>query len=105
MHIGQAIKTVRQTLGVSQRKLSEMIVVSPTSLSQIERGIKRPSPKTLKSISDKLNVPEAVFYVLGLDEKDVSPAKKQLFKHIFPAVQGLMLELVGEEHAVLFNQK
>lgn len=105
MNIGHSIKTLRLTKGISQQELAELITISQTSLSQIESGIKRPSPKTLKKISEKLSVPEALFYILGLDENDIPATRKSLFKHVFPAIEGLLLELVGSEHDEMIRGK
>lgn len=45
--IGKRIKTARITAGLTQEKLSELVGVSPTHLSNIETGTTRVSLKPL----------------------------------------------------------
>ena len=54
--IGKRIKIARIKADLTQEKLSEMIGVSPTHLSNIETGSTRVSLKTIVSIANALSI-------------------------------------------------
>ena len=54
--IGKRIKIARIKADLTQEKLSEMIGVSPTHLSNIETGSTRVSLKTIVSIANALHI-------------------------------------------------
>ena len=94
MNLGKAITSVRKQLGIKQYELSEMTGISQTSLSQIETGLKRPSPRTLKKISEALQVPDSLLYILGMQDTDVPDSKKAIYGLIFPSIRSLALQMV-----------
>lgn len=53
-HAGTAIRTLRTSLGLSIRELARLAEVNPTMLSQVERGLREPSPRWLKSVTDAM---------------------------------------------------
>lgn len=101
MNLGIAIKSVRRQMGITQYDLSEMCGISQTSLSQIETGTKRPSPRTIKRICEVLEVPESVIYILGMQDTDVPESKQNVYNLIFPSIRNLALQIVSNEHAAL----
>ncbi|HHY17214.1 MAG TPA: helix-turn-helix transcriptional regulator, partial [Firmicutes bacterium] len=50
MSIGDRVRRIRQTQGLSMRGLAQKVGVSPSLISQIERGQVSPSFSTLKSL-------------------------------------------------------
>ena len=94
MNIGLAIKKIRTGKGISQGKLAKECDISQTSLSQIEGGIKRPSSKTLNSISNALNVPETIFYIYGMEESDVPENKRQVYEILYPTVEDMIKKML-----------
>ncbi len=54
--IGEKIKTLRETNGLSQRELAEKASVSQGMISQIERGSKSPTIALAQQIADALGV-------------------------------------------------
>ena len=54
--LGQRIRTVREVRALSQEKLAERASINNSFLSQIERGLKAPSLKTLNAIAIALDV-------------------------------------------------
>lgn len=95
MNLGQAIKEVRKNQGWSQMKLAKAAKISQTALSQIENG-KRPGEKTLQRISKALKTPEALFYIMAIDEKDVPASKKLLYTQLHPIIKSLILQVTGD---------
>jgi transcriptional regulator with XRE-family HTH domain len=70
--IGGFIKDLRGKAGVSLRQLAEQAGVSNPYLSQIERGLRKPSAEVLQQIAHALRVSAPVLYLRAglLDAKD-----------------------------------
>lgn len=60
--LGRKILEIRKSLGLSAREVSEAAGISPSLLSQIERGIASPSIMTLRKIGTALRTPLASFF-------------------------------------------
>ena len=61
--IGSFIRAQRETAQVSVRQLAERSGVSNPYLSQVERGLRRPSAEVLSQIAKALRVSAEVLYV------------------------------------------
>jgi transcriptional regulator with XRE-family HTH domain len=94
MNIGVAIKKIRTGKELTQGDLSKLTVISQTSISQIEKGIKRPSQKNLQKICRALEVPETIIYFYGLEESDIPQSKKNVYSFIYPAVEEMIKKLI-----------
>ncbi len=70
--IGGFIKDLRSKAGVSLRQLAEQAGVSNPYLSQIERGLRKPSAEVLQQIAHALRVSAPVLYLRAglLDARD-----------------------------------
>jgi len=55
--VGENIKKVRKSKGLTQKELAEMLGVSQQTVAQYERTDKMPKIKTIKTIAEVLNVP------------------------------------------------
>lgn len=55
--LGTCIRSAREIRGLSQERLAERAKINNSFLSQIERGLKAPSLKTLLAIATELKVP------------------------------------------------
>lgn len=67
--LGLRIKALRRLKRVTQQELADMIEISVTSLSHIERGRKVPSPQLLEKIARQLDVPgEELFMIKEHDD-------------------------------------
>jgi len=77
--LGARIRLERTLAGVTVRGLADRTGVSPSLISQIERGIATPSVSTLFSIASELNVPIAELFngveevSAGLKDSPVQP--------------------------------
>ena len=98
MNIGFAIRSIRTKLSIPQYELAEKCKISQTTLSQIETGRKRPSPKTLASICRVLNVPPAIIYIIAMEKEDVPQSKRAVYNLVFPSIKGLALQMLDTEH-------
>jgi transcriptional regulator with XRE-family HTH domain len=76
--IGEFIRAQRRLARLSLRQLAELTKVSNAYLSQIERGIYKPSAKVLKSLAEALNVSAETLYsragfLEGHPDADIRP--------------------------------
>lgn len=78
--IGGFIRTQRMAAQVSLRQLAERAGVSNPYLSQIERGLRKPSADVLAQIAKGLRVSAEVLYVRAgiLEERPASPVRDAL---------------------------
>jgi transcriptional regulator with XRE-family HTH domain len=68
--VGSFIREHRERSALSIRKLAEMTGVSNPYLSQIERGVRRPSAEILRSIAEALAIrTETLYERAGLLER------------------------------------
>jgi transcriptional regulator with XRE-family HTH domain len=69
--VGRFIREQRRAVGLSVRKLASMAGVSNPYLSQIERGLRRPSAEILNGIAKALRISAETLYVQAgiLDER------------------------------------
>ncbi len=71
-NLGEFIREQRRVGHLSLRKLSEMAGISNPYLSQIERGLRKPSAEILRQIANALEISSETLYVRAgiLDERD-----------------------------------
>ena len=74
--LGDFIRSQRQLARLSLRQLAELTSVSNPYLSQIERGLYRPSAQVLKSIAEALHLSAETIYAEAglLDQRGDQPA-------------------------------
>src|SRR5512140_943396 len=70
--VGEFIREQRRIGHLSLRKLSEMAGISNPYLSQIERGLRKPSAEILQQIARALEISSETLYVRAgiLEERD-----------------------------------
>lgn len=72
--VGTFIKEQREKSSLSIRKLAEITGVSNPYLSQIERGVRKPSAEILRSIADALSIrTETLYEKAGLLDEQEGP--------------------------------
>ena len=74
--LGEYIREQRELAEVSLRQLAQVAGVSNPYLSQIERGLKKPSAEILQQIANGLRISAETLYVRAgiLEERDGDPA-------------------------------
>lgn len=68
--VGPKIRELRSSIKMSLQELADKIDLTPSSISQIERGLSNPSLGALRRLAKAMGVP--VFYFLMEDEIDES---------------------------------
>ena len=72
--VGSFIREQRERSALSLRKLADMTGVSNPYLSQIERGVRKPSAEILRSIGEALSIrTETLYERAGLLDRDEPP--------------------------------
>ena len=66
--VGEHLKALRASAGLSQRELAELVGLSPSMLSLVESGRREPTVRMLRDISHALEIPPAALFVVALDE-------------------------------------
>ncbi|MGB8651036.1 MAG: helix-turn-helix transcriptional regulator [Mycobacteriales bacterium] len=74
-HLGEFIREQRETAKISLRELAKSAGVSNPYLSQIERGLRKPSAEILQQIAKGLRISAEALYVQAgiLDQREASP--------------------------------
>lgn len=92
MNLGLAIKNIRKQKGLKQNQFAEMCQITQAYLSQIENNAKDPNLSTLKTISNKLEMPLPVLFFLSMENNDVPEHKQHAFGLIAPSIKSLVNE-------------
>ena len=105
MHdLGDFIRDQRRTARLSLRKLSELAGISNPYLSQIERGLRKPSAEILQAIAKALRISAETLYVRAgiledregsqdlvaeiLRNRTINERQKQVLIEIYRSFQG-----------------
>ena len=113
--LGEFIRDQRRTARLSLRKLSELAGISNPYLSQIERGLRKPSAEILQAIARALRISSETLYVRAgiLEERDteadlvgdilrdrtITEGQKQALVEIYRSFQREQTEEDGTPHA------
>ena len=113
--LGEFIRDQRRTARLSLRKLSELAGISNSYLSQIERGLRKPSAEILQAIARALQISSETLYVRAgfLEERDteddlvgdilrdrtISEGQKQALVEIYRSFQREQTEEDGSPQA------
>jgi transcriptional regulator with XRE-family HTH domain len=113
--LGEFIRDQRRTARLSLRKLSELAGISNPYLSQIERGLRKPSAEILQAIARALQISSETLYVRAgfLEERDteedlvgeilrdrtISEGQKQAWVEIYRSFQREQTEEDGSPQA------
>jgi transcriptional regulator with XRE-family HTH domain len=92
MDLGSTIKKIRKEKGLTQDQFATDCGITQTYLSQIENNQKEPNLGTLKSISEKLEIPLPILFYLSMTNEDVPARKRREFEIISPSVKALVHE-------------
>lgn len=90
MGLGQKIRDFRKERGITLSNLAEQLEISPSYLSAVERGVRKPSIPMLKRISEALNV--SVTYLLSESDDEATAEKLRFIRES----RGLSIEDLAE---------
>jgi transcriptional regulator with XRE-family HTH domain len=92
--VGEFIRSQRRLADLSLRQMAALAKVSNPYLSQIERGIHKPSAEVLKGIADALKISAESLYARAglLDDNGGSAAEIPTVEHAIKMDAGLTTE-------------
>lgn len=98
MNLGQLLKLIRTTKGMTQKDMADLMGISQNYLSLIESNIKVPSADKLAAFAEALSISKDALVFVSSDPPDELSAKDQkdyerLQKNI---VSLLVFDLTGE---------
>jgi transcriptional regulator with XRE-family HTH domain len=95
--LGEFIKAQRERANLSLRRLAENAGISNPYLSQIERGIRKPSAEILKNLARALEISSNTLYSrAGLIDEEMPPAS------VFEAIDSDD-KITGEQKKVMLD--
>ena len=104
MKLEKESKTKEKKCGLTQEKLSEIIDVSPSYISEIERGSSISSLSTISKISQVLDI-DLDYLIFGITKNNFDAVHTQLLDTIPQKNKKLFADLCEAIENVLKNQK
>ncbi|WP_099192031.1 helix-turn-helix domain-containing protein [Tepidibacter mesophilus] len=95
INVGKKISEYRNLKNMTVTQLAKMAGVTPSLLSQIEKGTANPSINTLKIISKSLDIPMFTFFITRVDTNQLIVRSDKRKKMIFPQNNNLSYELLS----------
>ena len=97
MNIGKTIRAIRKQKGMTQADFAARAGISQTTVFNIEADSSIPGPKNLAKICAVLETPQPMLYLMSVEAADLPEKRRKAFKTLFPTVQKLMLDIIGNE--------
>lgn len=97
INIGEKILEYRKSKNFTIRDLAKLADVTPSLLSQIERGLANPSLNTLKNIGKALGVPLFTFFAAPVNTKELVIRADKRKKMILPDSENVIYELLSPD--------
>ena len=103
--IGKKVEKFRKAKGLSSRELAKLAEITPSMLSQIERGLANPSISTLKILAKCLDVPTFSFLleeintshlVVRSNERKTMKVKELTYSLVSPDFTGNLATAIME---------
>ncbi len=93
MKIGERIRYLRESKGITQAELAQLIHISPSFMNRLEKGSSTPSLEYICSISDALDItPQDILCDLFVYNDDLStPEKIKILVQKFPPEKQLLI--------------
>lgn len=96
-NIGRKILEHRKNKQLNLRELAKLTGVTPSLLSQIERGLANPSLHTLKAIADALEIPLFSLFATSTRSKEFVVKADKRKKMILPERENIIYELLSPD--------
>lgn len=90
MNLGSTIKYFRTQRGFSQKALAKAARMTAPYLSLLENNQRAPAMAMLENIAKELGVPVPILMFYAMEESDVPPPKRELFRSVFEPVKSLI---------------
>lgn len=101
--VGEVIRSLRGSAGLSQQQLADLVKISPSSLSLIESGRREPTVRLMRDLARALEIPVAALLVVALtdtgeDEVPLAPREAEKLKALAESL------LMAAQHAIVLRR-
>lgn len=93
MTIGETIKSLRKSKGITQKRLAELTGLATITIQGYEAEKYKPKYEQLKKLSDALNVPIRTF-LLEMNETDRVQIELEIYQNNNLALEKLLTEIL-----------
>jgi transcriptional regulator with XRE-family HTH domain len=97
INVGEKILEYRKSKKLNIKDLAKLTGVTPSLLSQIERGLANPSLNTINSIAKVLEVPLFSFFTTSVSTKELVVKADKRKKMILPERENILYELLSPD--------
>lgn len=97
INVGEKILEYRKSKKLNIKDLAKLTGVTPSLLSQIERGLANPSLNTLKSLAKALDAPLFSFFTTSVSTKELVVKADKRKKMILPQRENILYELLSPD--------
>lgn len=94
MVLGEAIKSVRIFLELTQEQVANKASISQGFYSGIESGVSTPSIESLQKIADALEVPMFWLICKATQQQDIPKNKRGVYNSIKPTLNDILQEIL-----------
>lgn len=94
MVLGEAIKSVRLYLELTQEQVCQRANITQGFYSAIESGASTPSIESLQKIADALSIP--LFWIIckATQQQDIPKNKRGIYNSIKPTLNDILQEII-----------
>lgn len=93
MNIGLALRKLRKGKGINQTIFAERCGITQTYVSNIEKGLKKPSLPVLEKMASVLDMPLPILFWFTITESDIQPEKLSFYNLVRPVMDNFLEEL------------
>lgn len=92
MNYGKAINIARNTRGLSQKDLAKRAGLTPSYISRMEAGERKPTTETLETISGALGVPMYLMVLMSSEKEDIKGMPVKMVSRLGNSLLSAVLE-------------
>lgn len=92
MDVGQAIRILRESQGMTQTRLGELCGMSTNAISLLETGKRFPPKNTVERLCQALAVPQSYLMLATIEESDIPEEKRVLYRALVEPLRDELLE-------------
>lgn len=97
MNIAKATNEARTAAKMTLAQLAMNTTLTIERLERIEQGHLNYAELTkseIQSIADAVGIPVEVLFILGIEDEDIAPGRKEIADRLLPHIQDLVKEMI-----------
>lgn len=102
MDYGKALRIARAVAGIQQKDLATRSKLDSSYISLIEMGKRKPSMKTVRSLSAALGIPSDLFTLMASEEEDLTFADSSELEEVGKSLVKLLLPATFQKEDAKF---